>query len=76
MCWAHTTRAIDRSDYLKALRAINAELTEKLLHDLDLLQWMVQNENSFRTVYNLFVEKYIGIAKIKIVECPELLRVV
>ena len=48
----------------------------ELLHDLDLLQWMVQNENSFRTVYNLFVEKYIGIAKIKIVECPELLRVV
>lgn len=73
MCWAHTTRAIDRSDYLKAIRAVDSVFTEKLLHDLDLLQWMVQNEASFKYVFRLFKEKYIGMAEIKKVDCPELL---
>ena len=76
MCWAHTTRAIDRSDYLKALRSVDSELAEKLLHDLDLLQWMVQNEDAFRTVFKLFKQKYIDTAKLKVVECPELLTAV
>ena len=62
MCWAHTTRAIDRSDYLKAIRAVDSVFTEKLLHDLVLLQWMVQNEGSFKYV---FKEKYIGMAELK-----------
>ena len=54
MWLAHTTRAVDRSDYLKALRAIDAEFSAKVLEDFDELQWMIQNEASFRAVFELF----------------------
>ena len=72
MCWAHTTRAVDRSDYLKAIRAADSDFTQKLLNDLDLLQWMVTNENTFRSVFLLFKDKYTTLAENK-VECPELI---
>ena len=72
MCWAHTTRAIDRSDYLKALRALDKDLVVKLMEDLDQLQWMVQNKASFRVVFQLFKEKYTKLAEDKKVDYPEL----
>lgn len=75
MCWAHTTRAVDRSDYLKAMRAADSDFTQKLLNDLDLLQWMVTNENTFRSVFLLFKDKYTTLAENK-VECPELISAV
>ena len=46
--WAHATRAIDRSDKLKAVRAISADFAIKMMEDLDKLQWMATNEATFR----------------------------
>ena len=72
MCWAHQTRATDRSDHLKALRALNPDFTQKLLDDIDKLQWMVHNVETFRIVINLLKEKYDILAKDKEHEFKEL----
>ena len=71
MFWAHTTRAIDRSDYLKALRALDKDLVVKLMEDLDQLQWMVQNKASFMVVFQLFKMKFTKLADDKKVDYPE-----
>ena len=72
MCWAHQTRATDRSDHLKALRALNPDFTGKLLDDIDKLQWMVHNVETLRIVINLLKEKYDILAKDKENEFKEL----
>ena len=58
MCWAHTSRAIDRSAYLAGIRAVDKEIANKLLQDLYMLQWSVLNEDSFRAVFKLLEEKH------------------
>ena len=58
MCWAHTSRAIDRSAYLAGIRAVDKEVASKLLQDLYMLQWSVLNEDSFRAVFKLLEEKH------------------
>ena len=65
MCWAHQTRATDRSDQLKALRAINTDFTQTLLDDIDKLQWMVTNETTFRAAFKFLQDKYANLAKEK-----------
>ena len=72
MCWAHTTRAIDCSDYLKALRALDKDLVLKLMEDLDQFKWMVQNKASFMVVFELFKMKYTKLADDKKVNHPDL----
>ena len=42
------------------------------MEDLDQLQWMVQNEASFRTVFALYKEKYSKLAETRKLDYPEL----
>jgi hypothetical protein len=72
MCWAHATRAIDRSDRLKAVRAINADFASKMMEDLDKLQWMATNEATFRVVFGLYRDKYKELAHTMKAEYPDL----
>ena len=58
MCWAHTSRALDRSQQLAAIRAVDKVIANKILEDIHLLQWSVQNEESFRAVFRLLVSKH------------------
>ena len=58
MCWAHTSWAMDRSEYLAAIRVEDKEVTQKILLDIYTLQWSVQNEATFRTVFRLLEEKH------------------
>ena len=72
MCWAHATRAIDRSDKLKAVRAISADFATKMMDDLDKLQWMSTNEATFRTVCELYRDKYKQLAGTMKAEYPDM----
>jgi hypothetical protein len=58
MCWAHTSRAIDRSAYLAWIRAVDKDVAKQVLQDLYMLQWSVLNEDSFRAVFKLLEEKH------------------
>ena len=58
MCWAHTSRAIEKSKYLAAIRALDKKVAGKIMEDLYLLQWSVLNENSFMTVFGLLESKH------------------
>ena len=53
MCWAHTSRAIDRSQYLADIRKLDKKVSAKIMEDLYLLQWSVPNEKSFLAVFSL-----------------------
>ena len=53
MCWAHTSRAIDRSQYLADIRHLDKKVSAKIMEDLYLLQWSVPNEKSFLAVFSL-----------------------
>ena len=66
MCWAHVDRAIDRSGYLAAVRKESKEIAERLMEDMEKLQWTAQNEASFRKLFHLLKQKY---------ESPESLEV-
>ena len=58
MCWAHTSRAIDRSSYLAAIRSIDKKLATQIVDDINLLQWSVPNERSFLAVFGLLESKH------------------
>ena len=58
MCWAHTSRALDRSHQLSAVRAIDKVVATKIIEDVHFLQWSALNEKSFRTVFRLLVSKH------------------
>ena len=58
MCWAHTSRAVDRSKYLSKVRALDKEKARELVQDLHFLQWSVLNEDSFKAVFNLYEAKH------------------
>ena len=58
MCWAHTSRAVDRSSYLAKVRALNKEKALQLVQDLNFLQWSVLNEESFQAVFKLYEAKH------------------
>ena len=58
MCWAHTSRAIDRSSYLAAIRNMNKKLATQIVDDVYLLQWSVPNERSFLKVFELLESKH------------------
>ena len=53
MCWAHTSRAIDKSHYLATIRQLDKKVSAKIMDDLYLLQWSVPNEKSFLAVFSL-----------------------
>ena len=53
MCWAHTSRAIDRSQYLADIRKLDKKVSAKIMEDLYLLQWSVPNEKSFLVVFSV-----------------------
>ena len=63
MCWAHTSRAVDRSSYLAKVRTLNKEKALQLVQDLNFLQWSVLNEESFLAVFKLYEAKH---------QCPDL----
>ena len=58
MCWAHTSRAIDRSKYVAAVRALDKKVAGKIIEDLYLMQWSVLNEDSFMAVFRLLESKH------------------
>ena len=58
MCWAHVKRAVDRSEYLAAVRAEDKEVAKKIMEDLDNLQWTANNEETFRRVFSLLEMKH------------------
>ena len=58
MCWAHTSRAVDRSAYLAKVRALDKEKATELVEDLHFLQWSVLNEDSFKAVFKLYEAKH------------------
>ena len=53
MCWAHTIRAIDRSKYFAAIRALDKKVAGKIMEDFYFMQWSVLNEDSFMAVFTL-----------------------
>ena len=58
MCWAHTSRAVEKSAYLAKVRALDKEKAMELVEDLHFLQWSVLNEESFRVVFTLYEAKH------------------
>ena len=44
MCWAHVDRAVDRPEYLAAVRAEHKEVANKIMDDLNTLQWTANDE--------------------------------
>ena len=58
MCWAHTSRAINRSSYLAAIRKLDKKLATQIVDDVYLLQWSVPNERSFLAVFELLESKH------------------
>ena len=51
MCWAHVDRAVDRPEYLAAVRAEHKEVANKIMDDFNTLQWTANEEIIFRRVY-------------------------
>ena len=58
MCWAHTSRAVEKLAYLAKVRALDKEKAMELVEDLHFLQWSVLNEESFKVVFTLYETKH------------------
>ena len=60
MCWAHVDRAVDRPEYLAAVRAEHKEVANKIMDDLNTFQWTANDEMTFRRVFELLEKKHIS----------------
>ena len=60
MCWAHVYRAVDRPEYLAAVRAEHKEVANKIMDDLNTFQWTANDEMTFRRVFKLLEKKHIS----------------
>ena len=58
MCWSHVHKNI--LPQLKSISTHNKSLADKILKDIDDIQWSVLNENSFRKSFKLLENKYLG----------------
>ena len=58
MCWSHVYRNI--TPQLKSIGIHDKELSANILNDIQVLQWSVLNEESFKKVYTLIEQKYLG----------------
>ena len=55
MCWSHTHTA-----YSKQLKRVkNPERRDQIDQDIKSVQWMVQNEEEFKNVLELLVQKHL-----------------
>ena len=57
MCWPHVHRNV--VPQIKPVSALNKPLADKLILDIENLQWSSLNEQSFRKCFNLLEEKYL-----------------
>ena len=57
MCWSHTNRNYTKK--IKSISKINKNLAKEIDIDICKIQWMVQTEQEFINVYELFEKKYM-----------------
>ena len=57
MCWPHTYR--NTYDHLSALRKEDSSLADKVMSDIEFLQWSAHNEVTIRHTYGLLEEKFL-----------------
>ena len=57
MCWPHTYR--NTYDHLAHRRKEDSMLADKVMSDIDFLQWSAHNEVTFRYAYGLLEDKYL-----------------
>ena len=57
MCWPHVHRNV--VPQIKPVSTLNKPLADKLILDIENLQWSSLNEQSFRKCFNLLEEKYL-----------------
>ena len=58
MCWSHVHRAI--VPQLKSIATVNKSVSDKILKDIMDIQWCALNEGTFRKLFKLLEEKYVG----------------
>ena len=57
MCWPHTYRNINK--HLTALRTEDSVLADRVMADIEELQWSSHDESTFRLAYKLLEDKYL-----------------
>ena len=57
MCWPHAYRNIN--DHLAPIRKVDTLLADRVMADIQFLQWSAHNEETFCYVYKLLEDKYL-----------------
>ena len=57
MCWPHAYR--NMNDHLAPIRKVDTLLADRVMADIQFLQWSAHNEETFRYAYKLLEDKYL-----------------